>query len=79
MMGVCYDKGLGVVNDEVEAVCWYRKAAEQGHAKAQFNLGNSYYKGEGVEKDIREAARWYAKAAEQGHAKAQAKLIECNK
>ena len=28
----------GVPEDDKEAVKWYRLAAEQGHAKAQFNL-----------------------------------------
>ena len=44
---------------------WYRKAAEQGDAKAQFNLALRYYKGEGVTQDYAEAAKWYRKAAEQ--------------
>ena len=30
--------GEGVAKDEVEAAMWYRKAAEQGHATAQYNL-----------------------------------------
>lgn len=50
---------------------WYRKAAEQGDAEAQFNLGNAYDTGEGVPKDLGKAIEWYRKAAEQGNAKAQ--------
>ena len=57
--------------DVAEAVKWYRKAAEQGHAKAQFNLGLTYYYGEGVPKDVAEAVKWYRKAAELGNADAQ--------
>ena len=30
---------------------WYRKAAEQNHAPAQYNLGNCYANGQGVAKD----------------------------
>ena len=41
-LGVMYANGEGVLKDEAEAVRWYRLAAEQGHAAAQFNLGNSY-------------------------------------
>lgn len=33
--GVMYAKGEGVSKDYVEAVRWYRKAAEQGQAEAQ--------------------------------------------
>ena len=48
-----------------------RKAAEQGDAKAQYNLGIAYYNGEGVAKDQVEAVKWWRKAAEQGDAQAQ--------
>ena len=57
-----------------EAASWFLKAAEQGHADAQFNLGIMYANGEGVAKDPREAVAWYRKAAEQGHADAQNNL-----
>ncbi|PCF94113.1 tetratricopeptide repeat protein [Vreelandella nigrificans] len=30
---------------------WYQKAAEQGHADAQYKLGVSYYNGEGVSRN----------------------------
>ncbi|KAB2645301.1 MAG: SEL1-like repeat protein, partial [Verrucomicrobia bacterium] len=30
-LGVCYESGNGVAKDYVEAVKWYRKAAEQGN------------------------------------------------
>jgi TPR repeat protein len=49
----------------------YRKAAEQGDAAAQYNLGIRYEKGEGIPQDYKEAVKWYRKAAEQGHADAQ--------
>ncbi len=48
--------------------------AEQGFAKAQYNLGVMYDKGRGVPRDYAEAARWYRKAAEQGDADAQFNL-----
>lgn len=57
-----------------EAVKWYRKAAEQGYASAQCDLGYCYEKGQGVTKDYAEAVKWYRKAAEQGHAYAQYNL-----
>ena len=47
----------------VEAVKWYRKAAEQGHAEAQFNLGCCYANGQGVAKDKVEAYAWFSMAA----------------
>ena len=47
--------------DMAETVKRYRKAAEQGHAGAQYNLGEYYANGQGVSKDIAEARRWYQK------------------
>ena len=57
-----------------DAARWYRLAAEQGHAKAQNNLGVLYAKGKGVRKNDAEAAKWFRLAAEQGHAWAQYNL-----
>ncbi len=67
-------KGRGVPQDNAKAVRWYRRGAEQGNAKAQFNLGQMYSKGEGVPQDDAEAVRWYRRGAEQGNAKAQFNL-----
>ena len=53
---------------------WFRKAAEQGHAYGQFNLGYMYENGLGVVKNIGEARRWYRKAAEQGSEDAKERL-----
>ena len=80
-LGLRYDKGAGVVKDHAEAAKWYRKAAEQNYAVAQYNLGLCYE--QGVAKDERkelfpvfggepvEAVKWYRKAAEQNYAPAQ--------
>jgi uncharacterized protein len=56
------------------AIGWYRKAAERGHADAQYNLGLMYYDGQGTPLDPSEASRWFRKAAEQGLADAQFNL-----
>ncbi|MEI6399579.1 MAG: sel1 repeat family protein, partial [Pseudomonadota bacterium] len=50
---------------------WYRKAAEQGAARAQCSLGLAYYYGHGVAKDLEEALQWFLLAAERGDADAQ--------
>ncbi len=44
----------------------YCLAAEQGNARAQFNLGGDYYDGELVKKDYRAAMYWLRLAALQG-------------
>ena len=74
-----FQKGYTAYNNKnyAEAVKWYRKAAEQGHATAQNNLGVCYDRGQGVEKNYTEAAKWYRKAAERGNASAQFHLGQC--
>ena len=42
------------------------KAAEQGHAKAQYKCGQMYEAGEGTRKDWDKARMWYQKAKDQG-------------
>ena len=55
---------------------WFSKAAEQGYAQAQFNLGLMYGRGEGVRQDYAEAVNWFRKAARQGHSDAQSFLTQ---
>jgi tetratricopeptide (TPR) repeat protein len=54
-----------------EALDYYRKAADQGHAEAQFSLGWMYDDGRGVGKDEAMAVEWYRRAADQGLARAK--------
>ena len=54
----------------------YGKAAVQGYAAAQNNLGNMYKVGQGVPEDNSLAIAWYRKAATQGFAAAQKHLDE---
>ncbi len=67
-LGEIYSK---VMQDASIAVRWYRKAAKQGHVKAQFLLGLMYRNGEGIRQNNTEAVNWLVKAAKQGHVKAQ--------
>ena len=62
-LGLMYDYGMGIVQDDRAAVEWYRKAAEQGYALAQFNLGLIYAKNQGVPVDIVQAYVWFYMAA----------------
>ena len=69
-----YYFGDGVAEDFAAALGLYRKAADQGHALAQFNLGVIYYSGEGVARDVPAAVDLFRSAAEQGNAGAQFNL-----
>ena len=73
-LGVMYDQGQGVPQNEAEAAKWYRNAAKQGVADAQINLGFMYDHGQGVPQNYAEAEKWYTKAAKQGVAVAQYNL-----
>lgn len=58
-----YALGQGVPRDDGKAVAWYRKAAEQGHARAQNDLGSMYYNGQGVPQNLVIAYALYNLAA----------------
>ena len=64
----------GKTKDDIKAVEWFRKAADQGFAEAQAQLGYMYLYGYGVKKDHAEAIKWYRLAAEQENASAQNQL-----
>ncbi|MCP4325537.1 MAG: sel1 repeat family protein [Alteromonadales bacterium] len=72
--GLMYQEGKGVPQDNMQAVSLYRKAAEQGHIRAQSALASIYANGEGVKQDDKQAAMWFKKAAAQGDAYSQYRL-----
>jgi TPR repeat protein len=69
----CFKKGWDLLNQsrQEEAALWFRKAAEQGLASAQNEIGFAHECGRGVPEDHDQAAFWYRKAADQGNADAQ--------
>ncbi len=73
-IGFMYDNGVGVPENNAEALKWYRLAADQGSAEAQSNLGVMYFTGEGVPENNAEALKWFRLAAGQGLALAQSNL-----
>lgn len=73
--GFGYESGLGCLpQNYAKAAKWYRKAAVQGYAPAEVNLGLAYYLGEGVRRDYASAAKWFRRAAAQGYAIAENNL-----
>ncbi len=71
-----YMKGLNYYEQGrySDAAIWFHEAAEQGHMKAQSNLGVMYSEGQGVKRDYDDAVKWCRKAAKQGYAQAQTNL-----
>ena len=52
----------------------FTNAADQGHIRAQYNLGMIFQNGSGVAQDYIRSMQWFRKAADQGLAIAQSKL-----
>lgn len=71
-----YERGVAAANrgNFEMAVRLWRYAADQGDAKAQYNLGVAYARGIDIVKDHSEALKWLHRAAEQGHAKAEQRI-----
>ena len=69
-----YEDGRGVPQSSEDAATWYRRAADQGDAEAQWSLGMLWEAGPGMTHDLEEAKEWYRKAAEQDHEMALCRL-----
>lgn len=77
LLARCYDEAFGVERNEIQAISWHIKAAEQDYPVAQNHLGSCYQNGNGVPQDQSEALQWFFKAAEQGYTVAQSNLGWC--
>ena len=58
-MGQIYSTGKGVDQNHVQAVDWNRRAAKQGNAGGQYNLGVAYAEDKGVAQDWVQAHMWF--------------------
>lgn len=76
-LGICYDSGEGVEQNDSVAVKYYRQSADLGYHWGEYNLGYCYYKGEGVKQDYVEAVRLFRLAAEENNASALSLLGLC--
>jgi TPR repeat protein len=78
-LGVLYDRGQGLPQDDALAKQWYQKAAEQGLPQAQVNLAIMYEEGQGMPVDPVRAYFWYALADSQGDGQAPQALQDIAK
>lgn len=84
-LGMCYQYGYCVEQDWNLAADYYFKAANQGHAAAQYSLGLCYDQGHccrhdlsnSVVQNLRLAVSWFRKAAAQGYAAAKCQMGRC--
>ena len=73
-LGMIYDKGNGVTENDIEAFKWYKLAADQGLPSAQYSIALMYAQGTGIPKDDYAAYVWFAVAAVQSqHGAAEAR------
>lgn len=73
-LGLMYDNGYGVAQDQAEAFRWFERAAGRGYADAQYHLAFMYHHGRGVQRSQSEALKWYRLAAAKGQPAAQYNL-----
>lgn len=72
--GLCHLLGIGQEPNRMDAFLLFEKAANQGHALAQTNLGHMYENGYGIKQNSENAIKWFHMAAENNEAEAQYNL-----
>jgi TPR repeat protein len=83
-LGLMYSTGHGIGRDDRQARHWFGRAAAQGHATAQFHLGNRCHRASlalaGLEaREARiEAFKWFQLATAQGYPNADASCERVN-
>ncbi len=75
-LGLCYEKGIGVEQNDYLAVENYLIAAKAGHREACYQLGLCYLEGRGVDKNRSEAIRLLKESAAKKFKPAIEKLKE---
>ncbi len=73
-LAYCYDLGMHVKPDGKASIGLLTKAATQGYAPAEYELGRIYLYGRGIPIDYAQALVWESKAAEKGDPRAQRDL-----
>jgi len=73
-LGLCYEQGLGLPQDQAEAVKLFSTAAKGGDPRAMLYLPPRHEDGRGVTMDRAQALTWYRKAVALGNAEARARV-----
>ena len=73
-LGDAYETGKGLTKDSTSAMKYFCKAANRGHAMAQYRMGRLYEYGRGVQQNFGKATEWYRKADKQGLPQAQCQI-----
>lgn len=70
-LGVCYEYGLGVEENETEAFKYYSLSANENYTAAKYRLGLCYKYGRGTTENLTDAYRWLSDAGQNGNYNAQ--------
>ncbi|HVJ42411.1 MAG TPA: tetratricopeptide repeat protein [Dongiaceae bacterium] len=62
LLGMLYEKGIGVTTDLKQAIFWYHRAAARHMPVAEEQLAKCYATGNGVGQDAEQAAYWHRRA-----------------
>jgi len=73
-VGLKYQRGEGFPKNESQALNWFRKAAERGHADAEYELASAAASGRGMARDYVAAYTWYTLARVSGNAASERAL-----
>jgi len=73
-LGLMYDQGQGVPQNNDQELYWFLKSAERGYLRAQYNLAVMYQFGQRVPVNYKQSVYWFMMAAEQGHTTSQHSL-----
>lgn len=77
IIGLHYENGIYVKEDENQAFYWYKRAADADDADGQFHVSRCYFFGYGVIQDIDSSMRWAKMAVKQNSTPAKLILAFC--
>jgi hypothetical protein len=74
-LGRCLHEGFGIDRNDIIALEWFKKAAEQNHVLAQLSTAVIYENGLGVDQNLRKSCEFYHLAMENGSERARLRLV----
>jgi len=77
ILGICYQHGYGVDENDKQRFEYYSLSAEQGNLVAMNSLGFCYSQGEGTDVNKTKALEWYEKSANLGNCAAMDNMGVC--
>jgi len=58
-VGICYEKGIGIIQSPQKAFSYYKLSAKNGHEEAFYNLGECFFNGFGCVKSYKKAIHFF--------------------